>query len=182
MLSWEGADHMLSWWEYVGGSQPLRAEIPLFWESWFTWVGWWREDVSLQGLVSFILTCRFQDVRSVAVGSWDRLLLGCLNKLWWNSDSWEDGWQWICCKWKQTPKFLRIFFLPIFFCNKTENKCQELSLQWIVISVFCDFCLYFISVLWFFLWFFSFSVFLFLFSDFHFFFAFWFLIFFVFRF
>ena len=83
---------------------------------------------------------------------------------------------------KTNAQIFTYIFSSYFFCNKTENKCQELSLQWIVISVFCDFCLYFISVLWFFLWFFSFSVFLFLFSDFHFFFAFWFLIFFVFRF
>ena len=68
------------------------------------------------------------------------------------------------------PNFYVYFFFLFFFCNKTENKCQELSLQWIVISVFCDFCLFLnfcfvIFVLWFLfcdLWFqfsdFSFSV------------------------
>ena len=117
--------------------------------------------------------CRFQDGRSVAVSSWDRLLPSCLNKLWWNSHSWEDGWQWICCKWKQTPKFLRIFFLPIFFATKLKTNAKSLAWNelWFLFSVisvflflFCDFC-FVISVLWFLI-----SVFWFLFSDFHFFF------------
>ena len=90
---------------------------------------------------------------SVAVGSWDSLLPSCLNKLWWNSDSWEDGRQWICRSLYIANENKRLnfsaHFSSYFLCNKTENKCQELSLKWIVISVFCDFCLFFISVLWF---------------------------------
>ena len=126
--------------------------------------------------------CRFQDGRSVAVSSWDRLLPSCLNKLCWNSHSWEDGWQWICCKWKQTPKFLRIFFLPIFFATKLKANAKSLAWDelWFLFSVisvcflflFCDFCFvvsdfcFLISVFWF--PFLFFSVFWFLFSDFSF--------------
>ena len=100
--------------------------------------------------------------RSVAVGSWDSLLPSCLNKLWWNSDSWEDGRQLICRSLYIANENKRLnfsaHFSSYFLCNKTENKRQELGLQWIlwfqffVITVlwflFFDFC-FVISGLWF---------------------------------